>query len=102
MGRLTELSFLSSLQYSVWNFCLGSLLFQNIVDSLCNGCGTKIISRASCSNIAIGGRSSTSVASSCDDTPEKCDEAGVGLWASAVGAQWGASLGRRLDTATKR
>ena len=53
MSRLTELSFLSSLQYSVWNFCLGSLLFQNIVDSLCNGRGIKIISRAACSNIAI-------------------------------------------------
>ena len=62
------------------------------VDSLCNGCGTKIIFVLP---LVIGGRSSTSVASSCDDTPEKCDEAGVGLWASAVGAQWDASLGRR-------
>ena len=50
----------------------------------------------------VGGRLSTSVAFSYDDTSEGCDEAGDGMWASAVGAQWVASLGRRLDTATKR
>ena len=59
MCRLTVLSFSYGffLLFSIHddgrqNFCLDLLLFQNIVDSLCSGCGTNIIPGAACSNIA--------------------------------------------------
>ena len=106
MCRLTVLSFLmvsffSSVfmmmvdRISVWIHCYFRILLILSVEVVDLVPTQYLELHAPILPLVIGGRSSTSVASSCDDTPEKCDYAGVGLWASAVGAQWDASLGRR-------